>query len=177
MASDEFLREETRKQRRNLDIVAVLAGLVVFLNLVPNRISAVGVDFGHTRKHTFLILLLAFDLWFLIVFATYAAGDLARLYMSLEQEGREAQLLAEQEEPRTELIRDRLMRAREAPDEEVEQIAADIFAQIGQLSVERLRGRTYEAIRRIGRMRLVVDIFIPIVLGIGAAGLLIWKLV
>jgi KaiC/GvpD/RAD55 family RecA-like ATPase len=68
------------------------------------------------------------------------------------------------------------MRAREAPDEEVEQIAADIFAQIGQLSVERLRGRTYEAIRRIGRMRLVVDIFIPIVLGIGAAGLLIWKL-
>jgi hypothetical protein len=96
MASDEFLREETRKQRRNLDIVAVLAGLVVFLNLVPNRISAVGIDFGHTRKHTFLILLLTFDLWFLIVFAIYAAGDLARLHMSLEQEGREARLLAEQ---------------------------------------------------------------------------------
>jgi hypothetical protein len=59
MATDEFLREETRKQRRNLDIVAVVAGLVVFLNLVPNRISVVGIDFGHTRKHTFLILLLA----------------------------------------------------------------------------------------------------------------------
>jgi hypothetical protein len=74
--NDEFLREETRKQRRNLDIVAVLAGLVVILNLVPNRISAVGIDFGETRKQTFLILLLVFDLWFSLVFAIYAAGDL-----------------------------------------------------------------------------------------------------
>lgn len=103
--SDEFLREETRKQRRNLDIVAVLAGLVVFLNLVPNRISAVGVDFGETRKQTFLILLLVFDVWFLLVFAIYAASDLAALFPSLKQEGREAQLLQDGEEPRHQLKR------------------------------------------------------------------------
>jgi Tfp pilus assembly protein PilN len=172
----DFLGEETRKQRRNLDIVAVLSALVVVLNLVPNRISAVGVDFGETKKQNFLILLLIFDLWFVVIFAIYAASDLVRIHMSLEQEGREAQLLQEQEEPRTELIRDRLMKAREAPDEEVPQIAADILAQINQLSLERLRQRSYETVHRIGRLRVVVDIFLPVVLGIAAAVLLIVKL-
>jgi hypothetical protein len=176
--SGEFLRDETRKQRRNLDIVAVLAGLVVFLNLVPNRISAVGIDFGETRKHTFLVLLLLFNAWFLIVFAIYAAGDLSRLFMSLEQEGREAQILEEGEQPRYDLIRDLLRDAEhEDSDDQLNSLAAQINSQVRQLSGERLRARAYEAARRIGYMRVAVDIFVPLLLGAGAAGLLIWKLI
>jgi hypothetical protein len=52
----DFLHEETRKERRNLQIVAVIGLLVVALNLVPNRISAVGVDFGEAKKQSFLII-------------------------------------------------------------------------------------------------------------------------
>jgi len=114
----------------------------------------------------------------LIVFAIYAAGDLTRLFRSLEQEGREAQLLHEQEVPRQDLIRDRLRQAHDTDlEDQLTALATQINVRIDQLSLERVRARAYEIGRGIGYMRVVVDIFVPVLLGTVAAALLIWKLI
>ena len=150
-------------------MAAVIAILVVILDLVPNRISAVGVEFGPTRKQSFLWGLLVFVVWFLVRFAVYALSDFVTFRERMDVVVREEQNLDHQHSERLAWIG---KLASDAPEDLVDQVDAQVIA----LTTERLRRRTMVALSYFGWMRVVVDLLVPIGLGLAGAALLLWKL-
>jgi len=64
-----------RKQKRNVLAVSVLSILIVDAGLVPQRISALGVEFSQTDKATILRILFAANVYFAFAFLIYALAD------------------------------------------------------------------------------------------------------
>lgn len=69
------LGDRTQAQHRNVLIVASLAILIARLNLVPTKISAVGVDLKTDDRHVIQIAVLVSLLYFLAAFSLSAVAD------------------------------------------------------------------------------------------------------
>ena len=72
------LSEVTRKERRALLAVCVGSVEVVSVGLVPERISALGIDFGTVDQQAFLVIMGFVLVYFLITFGVYGYGDYLR---------------------------------------------------------------------------------------------------
>jgi hypothetical protein len=70
------LREITRKERRTLLGVSVIAILVAKTGILPHKIESIGIELLSDSKPVVLLTLAAVVLYFLIAFVTYAASDL-----------------------------------------------------------------------------------------------------
>ncbi len=66
------LKEITRKERRALLGVSVVAFLVARTGVLPRKIESIGVEFLSDNRPTVLLTLAAVVAYFLVVFAVYA---------------------------------------------------------------------------------------------------------
>lgn len=65
-----------RAERRNLLLAATLAILIAHVNLVPTRISALGLTFAPPAQTSFLVITALVVGYLMFAFATYAVADL-----------------------------------------------------------------------------------------------------
>lgn len=72
----EPLNETTRKARRNLMGSALLGVVITKVGLVPEKISAFGVEFTSANQQALLMLLIAAILYFAFSFAVYVYSEL-----------------------------------------------------------------------------------------------------
>jgi amino acid transporter len=64
-----------RAERRNLLLAATLAILIAHVNLVPTRISALGLSFAPPAQAAFLVITVFVVLYFVLAFGMYAVAD------------------------------------------------------------------------------------------------------
>lgn len=69
------LREVTRKERRALLGLCMVAIVVVKTGLIPTKISAVGIEFSSTHQESLLFILGLIVLYFFLGFLLYAITD------------------------------------------------------------------------------------------------------
>jgi hypothetical protein len=69
------LSEVTRRERRTFLGVSILAIAVIKANLIPNKITAFGVDIDHVKHQELVTILTAIVIYFLSVFVAYAYTD------------------------------------------------------------------------------------------------------
>jgi hypothetical protein len=174
---ENFLHEETRRHRRNLDLVAVASLLVVFLDLVPTKISTLGVDLTKTDQRGVLAVLLAFDLAFLARFLIHASSDFVVYRDTSTRASREIEALEAQEFERMGWVDRRLEDYLAADPSDRAELAHEIKGQPWELARELQRARTLIALRRIGWLRFVSDFVAPVVLGNAAAVALLLELI
>jgi hypothetical protein len=116
------LSEVTRKERRMLLGVGILAITLVKTGLVPTKISALGVEFDKANQEALFAMLALVTLYFLAAFVIYAAADFLAWRRALHRE-------------RVEWARERVRRQRNGSEheysmeqEEVRHIARTSFA-------------------------------------------------
>ena len=69
------LSEVTRKERRMLLAVSMVGIILVKMELVPTKISALGIEFAETNQKALLSILALAVIYFIIAFIIYAASD------------------------------------------------------------------------------------------------------
>jgi hypothetical protein len=69
------LSEVTRKERRTLLAVSAVGTVMVKANIVPQKISALGIDFGEINKTILLRSIALLAIYFLVAFSLYAVSD------------------------------------------------------------------------------------------------------
>ena len=69
------LNEATRKERRSLLGISVLAIILVKAGIIPTKLTALGVEFGKADQQSLLWVLNLITLYFLIAFLIYAVSD------------------------------------------------------------------------------------------------------
>lgn len=70
------LSEVARKERRNLLIISAIGIVVVKTGLIPTKISALGIEFSQTDRHSLLFTIAAVVIYCLIAFSIYSWSDL-----------------------------------------------------------------------------------------------------
>ena len=70
------LSDVTRKERRNVLIASTVALSVVLMGLIPSKVSALGIELGAPAQKSFLVLVAALVLYFLLAFVIYGLTDL-----------------------------------------------------------------------------------------------------
>jgi len=71
------LSEITRKERRSLLALSTLGIIMVKTGLIPERISAFGVEFSKTDQKSLLFVVAFIIVYFLVSFVIYAWSDFA----------------------------------------------------------------------------------------------------
>lgn len=79
------LSDVTRKERAYLLGLSAAGIVIVFTGLVPERITALGIQFAETDQRTLLRLLAAVIAYFLIAFVIYAASDYVSWHRHLRE--------------------------------------------------------------------------------------------
>jgi hypothetical protein len=69
------LSEVTRKKRRLLLGMSILCVAIAETDLLPEKISTLGIDFTPTNKTWLIYIVLAVTAYFLSAFVIYAAAD------------------------------------------------------------------------------------------------------
>lgn len=69
------LSDISRRERRNLLFTSVTGILIAKTGLVPNRISALGVEFSAPAQDALVVLMAAVVLYFVFAFVIYGASD------------------------------------------------------------------------------------------------------
>ncbi len=72
----------TRRERRSLLVSSVVLTAVVATDVLPTRISALGIELGASNHQAMLYVLLAIVVYFLCSFLLYAAVDGGRWYVA-----------------------------------------------------------------------------------------------
>jgi hypothetical protein len=80
------LHETTRKVRRNLLASSVMGLAVVKVGLVPEKISAFGVEFSESNQEALLLFLAGIVFYFLISFLAYLSSEYAAWKLALKSE-------------------------------------------------------------------------------------------
>jgi len=65
-----------RAERRNLLLASTVAILIAHVNLVPARITALGLEFAPPAQASFVVITALVAGYFIVAFATYAIADL-----------------------------------------------------------------------------------------------------
>lgn len=69
------LSEVTRKERRMLMSISMLSLLVSKAGFIPNKISALGIDFGQINQQSFIYILAVIIGYFTLSFLLYSTSD------------------------------------------------------------------------------------------------------
>jgi hypothetical protein len=166
--AQEPLSDLARAQHRNVLLVSSLAILIAQLNLVPKKISALGVDLQSSDRNAIRIALLLAVVYLLVAFLTSAVADYAE-WVAVKREAREmhgqvraALSTAEVEEREVwapQLAND--------PDKQT-----DVWSRYGdhQNNVALWTNRTqlYSRLEPVSRVRTFLDFVLPIALSVTA---------
>jgi hypothetical protein len=149
------LAEVTRKERRILLGVSILAVAIVKTGLVPTKIEALGVEFEKTNQQALLSILAFVTLYFLAAFVIYAAAD----FLSWRRALRRA---------RIESITDRLKQEREpeASSDAYRRERSEIFERTKDPFV------SFRLAQPVALLRAVFEFLLPVVVGTYAMWLL-----
>ena len=79
------LSEVTRKERKFLLGISIIAITLVKAGIVPTKLSALGVEFGKTDQQSLLWVLGLITLYFLIAFVIYASSDFLAWRLAFRQ--------------------------------------------------------------------------------------------
>jgi hypothetical protein len=79
------LSEVTRKERKFLLGISIIAITLVKAGIVPTKLSALGVEFGKTDQQSLLWVLGLITLYFLIAFIVYASSDFLAWRLAFRQ--------------------------------------------------------------------------------------------
>jgi hypothetical protein len=172
----DFSATRREKARRNLDIVAIVAFLVVALQLEPARGSARGIDLGKNDQTGVLWALFAFDLAFLALFLLYATSDMTRLNVRLIQLDSEITQLEQQGNLALTTSTKRLQLAHSASDPQRNQLATEIESQVAHLAGVLVRLRALEMFRALGVLRFLAEFALPVLLAVAAAIALVLRI-
>lgn len=75
----DFLRDPlsgvSRRERRSLLALSTIAVLIAHAGLIPNQISALGIELTSLNRSAFLMLFAAVVIYFLVAFAIYGFSD------------------------------------------------------------------------------------------------------
>lgn len=82
----EPLTETTRKTRRNLLAAAVIGIVIVQVGLVPQKISAFGIEFSEANQQSLLQLVSAAIIFYAITFIVYVLSELTAWNIALKSE-------------------------------------------------------------------------------------------
>ncbi|MHB1051197.1 MAG: hypothetical protein ACYC09_14050 [Bacteroidota bacterium] len=74
----DFLSESTRKEKRALLGISVIAIAIVQTGLLPTKISALGIEFQLNDQRALLLLMVFVVVYFLIAFTMHASTDFIR---------------------------------------------------------------------------------------------------
>jgi hypothetical protein len=154
----DLLSNETRRRQRNLEIVAVLTLLVLALDLVPRKISALGVELDKPDQRGILWALLIFVCAFAFAFVIYALSDLAFARERMGQVQEEIDQLELQPGERTEWIKRLIV----GDVTSQRSLTEEIHNQVTALVVEVSRIRNLELIRVFGWLRMAVEFVVPL---------------
>ncbi len=83
------LSEVTRKDRRVLLAISVIGIAIVKANIIPTKLTALGIEFGKTDQKFFLLVIGLITIYFLFAFAIYAFADFLTFQSSFKIEWRE----------------------------------------------------------------------------------------
>ena len=166
---DDPLTPQARSQHRNVLLAASIAILVVQLNLVPTRISALGVDLETDDRRTIRVALLLAVIYFIVSFLAAAIGDVV-LWRQAHGEARDARDTTAQniekfrariEEVRAKEDADRERREREGGPRRTSR--ADLNAAIADLLDAERRHTLYRVLVPTGVVRALIDFVVPVV--------------
>jgi len=176
------LTPQSRAQHRNLLIAGSLAILVAQLNLVPTRISALGVVLQSNDRHAIRIAILIVVVYFTVVFAITAGADVLA-WRDMRRGGRAAkeatsqnldrftQQLAASQKALAELARREDLAADDREDRlnRADEQLRESIRQLGDVSI---RLPLYRLLMPINFARGVMDFGIPMAVSITAVVLL-----
>ena len=142
------LSEVTRKERRMLLAVSMVGITLVKMELVPTKISALGIEFAKTNQQSLLSIVALVVFYFVIAFLLYASSD----------------FLAWQKTIRARLIdigRERL---------EKEQANPELFSRERELAYEYSRRGQYLYVlsKPVAAARAIFEFLLPVIVGIYA---------
>lgn len=69
------LSDITRKERRNLLVASTTGIAIVSMDMIPTKLSALGIDFSSPAQSSFLILVTAVIAYFFFAFVTCGLAD------------------------------------------------------------------------------------------------------
>jgi H+/gluconate symporter-like permease len=69
------LSKETRKERRNVLVASLVGFAVATMDIVPAKLSALGIEFNAPAQSAFLILIASAVAYFLVAFCMYGLAD------------------------------------------------------------------------------------------------------
>jgi hypothetical protein len=162
------LSEVTRRERRSLLVVSLVALAMVHASLVPERIAALGLEFARVDRQKLLFLVGAIVVYFILAFSIYAATDwTSRRVAFLEAVAESYARNAAKSEAEMGISKAAIRRVSPGPFPEISQgrIAAleeKFLAENAKLAYLRSRWS--------GKARVAFDYILPLVVGAYAAG-------
>ena len=162
----DLLTPETRRRQRNLEIITVASLLVVWLRLVPTRVSTLGIDLEKQHQHGVLVALMIFVCGFLAAYVVFALSDLAQARTILRESEAESRKLLGDATDRIEWIRT-LVNGQRQPEPQ-HTIESEVIGQMHEMARQAIRKRNATLVMRFGWLPVVLDFVVPMALA-GAA--------
>jgi len=136
----------TRKERRLLLGVSVLAIAIVKTGLIPTKIEALGVEFDKSNQQALLKILVLVTLYFFSAFAIYATADFLAWRRALQR-------------ARVEAFTEQLRRKREGTEEKYIQEQREIWER------SRTAFAGFSVAQSVGVLRALFEFLIPFLFG------------
>ena len=147
------LSEVTRKERRMLLGVSMLAVALVKTGLVPTKIEALGVEFDKSNQQALLSILAVVTLYFLAAFVIYAAADFLAWRRALHR-------------ARVESLAEHLKREREGTSDAYRKEQMQIWER------SRTGFASFALAQPVGVLRALFEFLLPLLVGVYATWLL-----
>lgn len=147
------LAEVTRKERRMLLGVSILAVALVKTGLVPTKIEALGVEFDRSNQQALLSILAVVTLYFFVAFIIYAAADFLSWRRSLHR-------------ARVESITEHLKREREGTSDDYRREQMEIWERA------RTSFASFGLAQPAAILRALFEFLLPLIVGAYAMWLL-----
>jgi hypothetical protein len=169
------LREVTRKERRTLLGVATTGIAVVLMGLEPKGISAFGITFDLVQYKRLLLVWGVIVLYFLVVFVIYAISDFFAFTLATFRALRKRKMDDFQDEK---VLEEKQAKLRSGAQDDMNFWAAiceGVETDEREEVYSKLTHRYHRPSQVISSLRMVVDFFLPALVGTVAIVLLFGK--
>jgi len=164
--TEESLSETARAQHRNVLLVGSAAILVVWLDLVPREISAIGVRLEADDRRSVLIALLLALVYFFTAFLVYGATDFVA-WLRVQTEGRELLRGTAQDRQRHRATYEEILRQHEGGNpEQRQETVSRLDETLRDANTAALRHQTVRVIVPLALVRGTIDFFVPTVVAL-----------
>jgi hypothetical protein len=157
------LSDVTRKERRLLLGMSVIGIALVKTGLLPEKISALGIDFSETNQKSLLTVFSFVTIYFLVAFMIYAAADFIAwrisLYMAIAEAGERREKQLDEERSKWD-PNDDIIKRKEHRDKHLEEI----------INREKL---VFFSTTPVSILRAIFEFLLPVIVGLYSTYLLL----